>query len=571
MGPVVRFGAVGAAALVLASCGAKYKPGDPVISGYDRAVRFPVARSHEGLSYIGAQPATPAPIIPILAFGAAFDLDFVVMPKEGDFSMLEYARIALPSGPQWIALESSAASGDQTLIANLDDIWSFMPEIPLARQSANLQVTDRSTDLTADVSISYPNSKGQQTEVKLTGDPPTKAARHRNGNTFDHSANQLIAVLDIPSQESLFEADVSIDGRNIGFKKIAAIVPAQFVLEQAQGGFAIGNYKVIPTDASVGGAGLDKVVVNTAGGAPQAKPSPEMQVKMGVAQNAASVKKCWTDRWTAQNDLKGGRMVFAFKVDAGKVSEPASTKIEGDDVFADEALAACVTGAVGAWSFDPSVTGTVSWPFTFVPGDTEAETDPDVKLGVGETQLAAAVEEAPVPVATDPAAVAPAPAPAEVALAISNFSTVQTLADGSTVELKWLVSQSGDRVTARQTTEVRSLVYEYRLVHGSFLELVTIQVEQYGRATPVTAITFNPPLPDLRWPFGGPKTSAFVIDVNGQQNHAYGEAVASWTETGPKLVVTPTAPDWAASRPMQTSIKFAQDGTAELRTERITN
>jgi hypothetical protein len=232
----MRTVAVGIIPLILAGCGGKYKPGDAVISGYERAYKFPVHRPHEGLLYIGLTPATTAPIVPVLAFGAAFDLDFAVMPREGDYEMLEYARIALPTGPQWVVVETSAQSGDQTLIANLDGIEAFMPEIPLIRKEGNLQVTDRSTEFTVDVTLEYESSRNQKVVAEFMGDPPTKQSKHRNGRTFDHSANQLLAVLDIPASESLFKADIQIDGQGVGLKKIGGFVPAQFVLEQAQGG-----------------------------------------------------------------------------------------------------------------------------------------------------------------------------------------------------------------------------------------------------------------------------------------------------------------------------------------------
>ena len=129
------------------------------------------------------------------------------------------------------------------------------------------------------------------------------------------------------------------------------------------------------------------------------------------------------------------------------------------------------------------------------------------------------------------------------------------------------MSQQGDRVTARQSTELRQLVYNYRLVQNAYLELVSITVEQYGRATPVTAITFNPPLPDIRWPFNGRRVSTFVIDVNGQQNYAFGDVESYWTESGPKVKVAPAAPEWAVSRPLLSSINFI-DGAALVKTER---
>ena len=101
------------------------------------------------------------------------------------------------------------------------------------------------------------------------------------------------------------------------------------------------------------------------------------------------------------------------------------------------------------------------------------------------------------------------------------------------------------------------------------MELVSVTVDQYGRATPVTAITFNPPLPDVRWAFNGRRTSDFVIDINGQQNHGYGQVDVFWTESGPKLKVNPMQPKWTDDRVMQTTIIYQADGAANVAIERI--
>jgi hypothetical protein len=563
--------------VLLAGCGAKYKPVDPALSGYEHAVKFPIDRPFEGLVYNGLVPATPAPMIPMLAFGAAFDVDVVLMPSEGDFQMLEFARIALPTGPQWIALETSAQGGDQTMLANLDDFAKFMPEIPISRQTSNLQVTDRSSEFTLDVSLEYTNSRGQAVTATLMGDPPTKATKRRNGKTFDHSANQLMAVLDIPASQSLFKADVQIEGNGLGMKKIAAIVPARFVLEQAQGGIVTGAFKVIPGAAAGGGAELSSVVVNSAGTESTVKASPEMMLRSGVALNASGIRTCWTDRAAEKADLKGGEITWKFTVTGGKVTNaapvPGTPAADGTPAFTDEALVTCVNNAINGWTLDPTVTGEVTWPFGFVPADGDDEvSEPVLSLGMGSL----VVPEGAAPVA--PGAVDPldglaegSPAPEEEAAAapLSSFTSIHTVADGSTVELQWNVTRLGDRVVAKQATPERTLTYNYRLVQNNYLELVTITVEQYGRATPVTGITFNPPLPDLRWPFNGKRISNYTIDVNGQRDHAYGEAEAFWTETGPKVRISGTEPEWVANRPMLTSISYAPDGSAQVTLERV--
>ena len=61
---------------------------------------------------------------------------------------------------------------------------------------------------------------------------------------------------------------------------------------------------------------------------------------------------------------------------------------------------------------------------------------------------------------------------------------------GKLVKLPWQVTKAGNVVTASQSSEMRTLEYNY-LVYGEALELASITVEQYGHATPVTSIQFS--------------------------------------------------------------------------------
>ncbi|MEZ4241552.1 MAG: hypothetical protein R3F59_36475 [Myxococcota bacterium] len=612
----MRPAAIGVLAVVLASCGAKYKPQESVLTPYERAYRFPAYRPHDKLLYTGSQAATAAPVVPVLAFGAAFDLDFVLMPADDDeFDMIEFAKVDLPSGPQWIALET-APSGNQTLLANLDDLEGFMPEIGIERKETKMVVTDESTENTVSLKIEYDNSKGQHVVGELVGDPPDRSGRKRNGRTFDHSQNQLMAALDVAASESLFKADVTIDGKGLKLKKIAAVVPARFTLVQTQGGLSIGNFQEVPTDPATGGPDLSSIVINAPGAEPTARPAPDVLVKMAVAQNVGTLTQCWRDRLEEKDDLAGGQLTVTFAVDGGAVSGAAPA--EGEQGIEDEPLVSCVTGAIDAWTFDSGVSADVTWPFTFVAGSDEDMTDPAVKPEAsGDIQLReAAPAPAPTPSGPVEGAVAPgakpAPAPGgggavpkdtpdeadadggpgdplpagagdedllddgdapepepEVRkLELSNFTTIHQLGDKKSVELQWLVTRQGDRVFAKQTTDLRTLTYTYRVVQDTYVELVTITVDQFGRATPVTAVTFNPPLPDLRWPFGGRWSSDFVIDVNGQQNLAHGTAEAFWTESGPKVQFTGDEPSWVADRPLLSTVGFGKDGTSHVETTR---
>jgi hypothetical protein len=310
---------------------------------------------------------------------------------------------------------------------------------------------------------------------------------------------------------------------------------------------------------------------------------PSIAVRMAIVQNLSAIESCYELR-LRDNPAIAGSMMFDWQIEGGVVTGAKVLENPSPDAVTDAALGDCIVASIQAWQLDEGVSGTVSWPFDFAPGD--ELTEPSVTLGEGTITLADDAPEAPTEALGDEDLMAGGihgsrnpdemlgdedsldAAPAEMApVAMSSFKTVHTMPSGNTVELKWLVTQQGDRVTARQSTELRTLEYNYRLVQNAYLELVSITVEQYGRATPVTAITFNPPLPDIRWPFNGRRVSTFVIDVNGQQNHAFGDIESYWTESGPKVKVAPAAPEWAVDRPLLTSINFIE-GAALVKTER---
>jgi hypothetical protein len=583
----MRLAALGLIPLVLAGCGAKYKPTGPVLGDYQRSVANPVHKPHDNLRYSGASARSDAPVVPVLAFGAAFDLDVAVMANDDDLDMIEFARMNVPFGDGyvWMALETNVGSGAQTLVANLDadELATFMPELPLVRRAAKMEIEDRTTETTVDVHLNYEGPSGV-VDATLMGDAPVKRAKKRNGRTFTHSQNELLAVLDIPSSESLFKADVQIDGRALGQKKIGGLVPGRFSLVQAQGGLASGSFTIVPTEPAYGGRAWGEVAYRAPGDdTPMVKAAPDVLLKQAVATTGfTSVQECWKTRAAEQADLAGGALTFEWAIEAGVVKDVKPKAVEGQ-TFADEKLSACLVDAIGKWTLDASVQGTAWWTWTFTPAQTNVEdgAGPTVTLGEGGSNLTA--PPAPAPEAMPPGSAgerpddlpeegAPAPAANAPEPTFKSFSTVHQGADGSTVEMKWVVTVQGERVTASTTDALRSLSYHYRLNGGAYLELVAITVEQYGRATPVTAVTFTPPIPDFRWGFDGKRTSTFVIDVNGQQSHATGEVTAFWSDSGPRLQINPSEPEWAAARPLLADIVFNRDdGTTEVRVTRVGN
>jgi hypothetical protein len=149
----------------------------------------------------------------------------------------------------------------------------------------------------------------------------------------------------------------------------------------------------------------------------------------------------------------------------------------------------------------------------------------------------------------------------------TQFQSTHQAPDGTSPQAVWTVAAEGDRVVATTTSEIRSLHYEFGVANDS-LELRRIVTRQWERPVPTSVVEFSPAVPDLRRRFSGVVRSRFVVDVNGQDNHAVGWLEARWEADGPRVRMIPERPWWTADRPMETRIRF-ENGAAVTEIVRI--
>ena len=377
-------------------------PEGPVADGPQRAI-WEAAQGE--VSYLGDAPRVRFPVLPVMAFGIAYDLDLVLVSEHPEWNMHEYARVVTPDGHLWLAKDARESTLDQSIVANLEDVHQWLPEVPLERKYWPLVVTDRSTEDRLDVELRYENLDGEPVEVSYKGKVPKTAQKLRNGSTMGHSKNQAIAVLDLPLMDFGRSASIHIDGKKIPLKRGAGVVPFRMALVQTQGGLVVGSYQ------QVGG----------------------------------------------------------------------STNESSDDGFQ-----------------------------TLHPMQAEAEA----------------------------------------------------------VHQQWQLRSSDDFTDAIQALDFRTLRYRFSR-RGKHLELSSITITQFEREHPTLEVFFYPPLPDLRQGFDGEVRSRFVMDVNGQRNHATGWATAHWHREEVIVDWRPEQPWWTADRPMQTVISYRSSGTVDIATRRI--
>ncbi len=225
---------------MLGGCGLKnVLPTTPVLSPTERAAFEAPARAV--VTYTG-EPRVAWPVVPLQVWGLRYALDIVLESDDPNWIMHEYARIDLPSGPLWIAKDASP-DGLQTITADVPDIRTWVPEVPVPRREGKVVVSDRSTAVDADIALAYTNPRGDAVALRYRGPVPTKAAKPRNGNTMGHSRQSLAALLDLYLYQPGGRVEMTVGGQTRQIRKLLGLYPMKFLLAQTQGGFAIASYR----------------------------------------------------------------------------------------------------------------------------------------------------------------------------------------------------------------------------------------------------------------------------------------------------------------------------------------
>jgi hypothetical protein len=231
--------------LWLLGCGLRdLAPGPPVLSPAERAAfDAPVPAR---VTYT-SEPRVAFPVLPVQVWGLRYALDIVLVSEHPDWVMHEYARVDLPDGPLWLA-KDAGVDYEQTIVASVPDIRTWVPEVPVRRVEGPLDVVDAGDADTIDLTFRYTNPKGQPVEVHYGGPMPTKPSSPRNGNTMGHSAKTVAALLDLHLFRPGGDAEITIGGEPTGVKRLWGLYPMKFALAQTQGGLAVASYRQEPAD-----------------------------------------------------------------------------------------------------------------------------------------------------------------------------------------------------------------------------------------------------------------------------------------------------------------------------------
>jgi len=217
-------------------------PSGPVLGPWHRS-RHWVREEPSSARYVDkALIEVGFPVLPVLPFGLAYDLDLVIVSAHPRWNMHEYALVRTPEGPIWLAKDAREGTLEQSIVADIAGIEAWMPEVPVERRSRPVKVDDRSTQDRIDLDLGYDNLDGEAVTVHFEGEAPILEERKRNGSTMGHSRSQLMAVLDLSHKELAKRTEVTIGGVHHKTQRILGVVPFHFALKQTQGGLCVGRF-----------------------------------------------------------------------------------------------------------------------------------------------------------------------------------------------------------------------------------------------------------------------------------------------------------------------------------------
>lgn len=215
-------------------------PEGPALTQQERTETLNKSTPHQ-VNYTG-EPLVDFPVMPLQVWAAAYELDIILVSQHPDWNMHEYAQLATPEGNLWIMKDAKEGSLDQFIVADIPNIQSWLPELPVVRKQYPVKIIDQSTDKMLDLEFEYENVKGVLVKANYQGKYPKTALKKRNGSTMGHSRNQLLVALDLPYRDFGKKASITYDGQAYKMDKLLGLVPFQMALKQTQGGLSSGQY-----------------------------------------------------------------------------------------------------------------------------------------------------------------------------------------------------------------------------------------------------------------------------------------------------------------------------------------
>jgi hypothetical protein len=225
--------------VVLVGCYPYLSPQDPVVSGPAEYLGPP---AESGATYAGAS-LIDFPVPPFRLWGLDFEEEMLFELADHDtYAMIEVTRVRGRGFDEWFALVSER-NGLQHVVVGTDRAMALAATFPAPVHDGRLRVIRLASDTHLEYVTAFHLPNGEVLQATLTSRLQGAVPPKRNGNAMNHSADRVIAVLDL-EEYSWATPVVFIEGERAPVRLLAPFLPFAQRLEQSAGGISWGGMNV---------------------------------------------------------------------------------------------------------------------------------------------------------------------------------------------------------------------------------------------------------------------------------------------------------------------------------------
>jgi hypothetical protein len=229
-------------ALLAVSCYPYIVPQGPVISAPTEHLGAPAP---SGATY-AAERQVDLPVLPFRLWGLYFEEEVLFeLADHPVYAMVEITRAFTRDGEEaWFALVSER-TGLQHVVVGTAEAMVLAETFPAPFHDGRLRVIRLEGDGAVEYDAAFHLPNGELLQATVTAKRPGEPPPNRNGNAMNHSADRVLAVLDL-EEFNWAKAAVFVEGQRARVRLLAPFLPFAWRLQQTAGGLSWGGVSSEP-------------------------------------------------------------------------------------------------------------------------------------------------------------------------------------------------------------------------------------------------------------------------------------------------------------------------------------
>ncbi len=224
--------------LMLSGCYPHLMPTDPVA---DPPAAFLGTATWSDASYEGKERLVEHPVVPFRMWGLDFDEEVLFeLAHDPTYAMVELTRAIGRDGEEVFFALVAESNGVQHVVVGDERAAGLASTFPAPVHDGKLRVVRLEGDGAVEYDFAFYLPDGRLLQANVSAKNDGKAPDQRVGNAMNHSADRVLAVLDL-EESNWGKAAVFIEEKRATLRHLAVVLPFVWRLQQTAGGMSFGG------------------------------------------------------------------------------------------------------------------------------------------------------------------------------------------------------------------------------------------------------------------------------------------------------------------------------------------